>query len=183
MVVDLRDRIFRRPTAVHPGASSDPPTTNNNSPASAAASANWHYTLRTLDLSRPGWARDIPTGRGPTLVLAEGHFMYLAPATVGRVVREVVDYFGKGQLAFDKLGTLAVRLQGLARVQRFFRASRQAAFTWAVDDPREVEALVHPAGRLRLKDCVDKKTFMVCDLTLSNPLKSPVTVVDWHRPE
>lgn len=80
--------------------------------------------------------------------------MYLEPATVHSVIHEVVEYFGTGQIAFDKLGTLAVSLT--SRV-KFLKASR-AAFTWAVDDPREIED-IHP--RLNLKDCVDKKKFMV----------------------
>lgn len=144
MVVDLRDRIFRRPA---PG----------------------DYTLRTLDLSRQGWARDIPTGR-PTLVIAEGLLMYLEPTTVHSVIREVVEYFGTGQIAFDKLGTLAITLT--SRV-KFLKASR-SAFTWAVDDPREIEEF-HP--RLKLKDCVEKKTFMVCPSC--SPTLPASHVCDW----
>lgn len=129
MVVDLRDRIFRRPAR------------------------GYSYTLRTLDLSRQGWARDILTGR-PTLVLAEGLLYYLEPETVHSVLHEVVEYFGSGQVAFDKLGTLAITFT--SRV-KFLKASR-SAFSWGVDDPREIEE-IHP--RLKLKDCVDKKEFMV----------------------
>lgn len=135
MIVDLRDRIFRRPA---PGSSSS------------------QYMLRTLDISQKGWTRDIPKPAAgqPTLVVAEGQFCYLEPATVYNILNEVVEYFGTGQIAFDKLGTLAVTLT--SRV-KFLKASR-ATFTWAVDDPREIEDM---CPRLRLKECIDKKKFMV----------------------
>lgn len=151
MVVDLRDRIFRRP-APTPGEddNGDHHSSNNNPPHQHGE----NYILRTLDLSRRGWARDIPTGCGPTLVIAEGLLCYLDPEVVHGILHEVVEYFGRGQIIFDKLGTVAVSLT--SRV-RFLKASK-SAFKWAVDDPKEIEE-IHPG--LKLKDCVDKKTFMV----------------------
>lgn len=128
MVVNLRDKIFRRPSS-------------------------GDYTLRTLDLSHTGWARDIPTGR-PTLVIAEGLLYYLPPEMVQNIFAEVVEYFGQGQIIFDKLGTLSITMT--SRV-KFLRSSR-SLFKWGVDEPTEIEAF-HP--RLKLKDCVDKSSFMV----------------------
>lgn len=112
------------------------------------------YTLRTLQITRPGWARDIPNDR-PTLVIAEGLFPYLTPEAGGRIFRDVVEYFdGGGEVVADHVSPMVVRLTGAVK---FLRTSG-SRFSWGVDDPQgEIEAL-HP--RLRMKECLHWTDFM-----------------------
>lgn len=113
------------------------------------------YTLRTLQITRPGWARDIPNDR-PTLVVAEGLLPYLTADTGGRLLRDVAEYFGGagGEFVADHVSSLVVRLSGAVR---FLRASG-SRFSWGVDDARaEIEAL-HPG--LAMRECLHWTDFM-----------------------
>lgn len=111
------------------------------------------YTLRMLQLTRPGWARDIPNDR-PTLVIAEGLFPFLPPEAGERILRDVAEYFDGGEIVADYVSPLVVRLSGGIK---FLRTSG-SRFNWGVDDPRrEIEAL-HP--KLRMKECLHWTDFM-----------------------
>lgn len=113
------------------------------------------YRLRTLSVADEGWYRDIPADR-PTLVIAEGLFMYLEPDVGRRAIRDLVEYFGgggPGQLAFDTLGSVSVLLTSYIKALRTSRS----VFRWGVDEPHEIETL-HP--NLRLRDRVLWREFM-----------------------
>lgn len=111
------------------------------------------YTLRTLDLSKKGWLNDLPTDR-PTFVIAEGLLYYLEPHIVQRMFCDLVEYFPSGQIAFDKLGKLSISLT--SRVE--FLKSSKSVFKWGVDEPKTIENF---HSKLTLKDCVNKKEYMV----------------------
>ncbi|GAA4577382.1 class I SAM-dependent methyltransferase [Planotetraspora kaengkrachanensis] len=80
------------------------------------------------------WLEQIPSDR-PVLVVAEGLLMYLSEEGVRSLVRGIVGRFPSGQLMFDAVNGLAVRLQ---RFNHPVRAAG-ATFTWALDDPRDLE--------------------------------------------
>ena len=129
MVVDLRSRLIPAPEG--------------------------DYRLRTLSVAEEGWYRDIPADR-PTLVVAEGLFMYLEPDDGRRAIHDLVEYFGRGgagQLAFDTLGSVSVLLTSYIKALRTSRS----VFRWGVDEPHEIEAL-HP--RLHLRSRVLWRDFM-----------------------
>lgn len=111
------------------------------------------YTLRTLQITRPGWVRDIPNDR-PTLVIAEGLFPYLPPGAGERVFRDIAEYFPGGEIVTDHVSPLLVRLSGAIR---FLRTSG-SRFHWGVDDPRREIEVLHP--RLQLKECLHWTDFM-----------------------
>jgi O-methyltransferase involved in polyketide biosynthesis len=101
------------------------------------------YSLRNLSVTNDNWLGDIPQDR-PTLVIAEGLLMYLQPEQSKKVITDVVNYFGHGgQVIFDTLGTI---LQKYTSQVQWLKSSG-AAFTWGVDDPREIE-LLHPELKL-----------------------------------
>lgn len=66
------------------------------------------YSMRTLDVNNSGWMNDIPADR-PTLIMAEGLFMYLTPAKVEAVIRDLVDYFKQGEIVLDTVSNIYVR--------------------------------------------------------------------------
>lgn len=135
MVVDLRGRLIPGPV-------------------------DGDYALRTLDVTKEGWFRDVPADR-PTLIVAEGLMPYLEPEQGQKLIRDLVQYFGsgengdghKGQLVFDTLGSLSVRLTGYIKALRTSRAT----FKWGVDEPEQIREL-HP--KLQLKDRVLWKEYM-----------------------
>lgn len=90
------------------------------------------YTLRTLQLTKKGWLADLPSDQ-PTLVIAEGLFMYLKQAEGQQVFRDIVGYFGSGQVIFDTVGSLCVKATTLAKVLR----PSGASWTWGVDDVKK----------------------------------------------
>ncbi|CAN8100766.1 unnamed protein product [Discula destructiva] len=104
------------------------------------------YTLRTLQLTRPGWLRDVPCDR-PTLVIAEGLLMYLRREEGEQLVRDLAAHFGGcagGQMLFDTVGSLCVRS---TRFIKYLRPSK-SAWTWGVDDVEQEIVALSP--RLRL---------------------------------
>lgn len=125
------------------------------------------YTLRTFDLSNEAWLQDLPADR-PTLVLAEGLLCYLDPETVQKLLCDLADYLPGGQIAFDKLGSLSISLT--SRVG--FLKSSKSTFQWGVDEPKLIEEF-HP--KLMLKDCVNKKDYMVCLHCLSANIDFPTS--------
>lgn len=100
------------------------------------------YRVIASSATDPGWLDEIPADR-PALIIAEGMFPYLSGRDACALIHRLVDHFPSGQLAFDMLNSLAVRI---ARLKRPLRATG-ARLDWAVDDPRQIEVL---EPRLRL---------------------------------
>ncbi|KAI1258219.1 hypothetical protein MGN70_001268 [Eutypa lata] len=122
-VVDLRNHVYEKP-----GDGAD-------------------YQLVPGDVTDGEWLKQIPNDR-PTAVVFEGLTPYLTEETGTDLIRRLVDHFGiGGQLIFDTVGPVTLRLQ------RFLKPVKKAgaSFTWGVDDPNALAEL-HP--RLKLRDCM-----------------------------
>lgn len=120
------------------------------------------YSLRTLNVTEGRWWSDIPADR-PTLVVAEGLFPYLSPAEAEAVIRGLLDYFGRGQLIFDTVGSLAVTHTKRANLLK----PSGSRFRWGVDDARRDVLPFHE--KLRLRDELRWHEFMgVQDITREN---------------
>ncbi|MEV1176378.1 class I SAM-dependent methyltransferase [Nonomuraea sp. NPDC049784] len=92
------------------------------------------------------WLEEVPDDV-PALVVAEGLLYYLQPEDGRALLRAIVDRFPGGQLVFDAVSRLGVRLQKLNRPVR--KAS--ATLYWGIDGPGELVA-IHP--RLRCASAV-----------------------------
>jgi O-methyltransferase len=88
------------------------------------------------------WWDQVPTGR-PTLVLAEGLFMYLPGAQVHQLIDRVIAHLPEGHLAFDGV---ARWVTAVARLQPAFRRA-DTGFDWALTSPQAL-ADQHPGLRL-----------------------------------
>jgi O-methyltransferase involved in polyketide biosynthesis len=95
------------------------------------------YRTIGSSVTDPRWLDEVPEG-GPVMVVAEGLLMYLTAPDVGRLLRRLTRRFDSGQLAFDAVSPLGLRLQRLVPVVR----STGASLRWGVAGPREVERLV-----------------------------------------
>ncbi|KAK7990919.1 hypothetical protein PG990_015199 [Apiospora arundinis] len=117
------------------------------------------YHMRTLDVTTTGWLHDIPSDR-PTLIMAEGLFMYLTPERVETIIRELVEYFGAfgGEIFLDTVSRLYVKYTDHVELLK----ASGAKWRWGTDDAREVERF-HPRLRLlehvRSADYMGKKPF------------------------
>ncbi|KAK7743918.1 hypothetical protein SLS53_003940 [Cytospora paraplurivora] len=155
LVANLRERIFVDDLG---GLSSDLSSSHSGSHGSVSGSVGGSgggfyddslrprgdYSLRTLNVTEGRWYSDIPADR-PTLIVAEGLFPYLSPEEAEKVIRGLLDYFGRGELVFDTVGSLAVNHTKRANVLK----PSGSRFQWGVDDARTIQD-IHP--KLRLKD-------------------------------
>jgi O-methyltransferase involved in polyketide biosynthesis len=81
----------------------------------------------------PGWLDQVPADR-PTLAVAEGLTMYLAPEDGFELFRRVVDRFPSGEVFIDAYSKLGIRLQKRNSVVRRARATLR----WGIE-PRDLE--------------------------------------------
>lgn len=106
------------------------------------------YEMIGTPLSDLGWLSQIPTDK-PTLVVAEGLFLYLRETDVLQLLRTITTQFPSGEIVFDAYSRLGL---ALASRNRMFRATG-AIMRWSLAHPQELEALV-PGMRLRAEQWV-----------------------------
>lgn len=111
------------------------------------------YIVRALQITKPGWLRDIPNDR-PTLVVAEGLFPFLTPTEGKRVIQDIAGYFSHGEIITDHVSPMVARLSSSIK---FLRTSG-SRFQWGVGDPTKEIEPVHP--KLRMKACLHWHDFM-----------------------
>ena len=94
-------------------------------------------TLLPGAMGDPSWLDALPTGR-PLLIVAEGLMPYLREAQVSALLRGLLARFPQGELIFDGYNRFGIRMLGL--FLPFW--ARGARVHWALDEPKELEALV-----------------------------------------
>jgi O-methyltransferase involved in polyketide biosynthesis len=81
-----------------------------------------------------GWLDEIPADR-PTMIVAEGLLMYLSADETPALLERLVNYFPGGQLAFDAVSRLGLKLQKTNKAV----SATGAVLGWGLDDPHELE--------------------------------------------
>ncbi|MEU8271062.1 class I SAM-dependent methyltransferase [Sphaerisporangium sp. NPDC049002] len=115
------------------------------------------YTMIGVPATDPAWLDQVPADR-PVLVVAEGLMMYLTAEEVHTLLRRVTERFPTGDIVFDALSSLAVKL---SRFQPQIRATG-ATLRWGLDDPAELPAAVpalHLASELFFSDVPEVSRF------------------------
>ncbi|RCG33172.1 class I SAM-dependent methyltransferase [Sphaerisporangium album] len=102
------------------------------------------YTMIGLPATDPAWLDRVPAD-APVLVVAEGLTMYLTASEVHDLLSGITARFPSGEIMFDALSRLAVKLGCLEPAIR----ATGATLRWGIDDPAELAASV---PRLRLED-------------------------------
>lgn len=93
------------------------------------------YQLLAASATDLRWLEAIPAEDAPTLVLAEGLFMYLPEDGLKALVLALHERFAGGMLIFDAFSTLTARHASKHPSLKQTGASIQ----WGIDDPREIE--------------------------------------------
>ena len=97
-----------------------------------------------------GWLAQVPAGR-PTLVVAEGLFLYLPEAALLALLRAVTTQFPSGEVIFDAYSDLGLALVARNRMIRATGAVTQ----WSLNHPQDLEAQV-PGLKLRAEQLVQE---------------------------
>ncbi|EHK63681.1 polyketide synthesis O-methyltransferase [Achromobacter arsenitoxydans SY8] len=100
-------------------------------------------TLVGSPVTDPEWLARIPAGR-PTLVVAEGLFLYLAEDALLQLLRTVTAKFPSGEVVFDSYNRLGLTWVAHNRMIR----STGAVTRWSLRSPQALEGQV-PGLRLR----------------------------------
>ncbi|MDC0673041.1 class I SAM-dependent methyltransferase [Nannocystis radixulma] len=92
------------------------------------------YTMIAASVTDPGWLESVPADR-PTLIVAEGLFMYVGVEAVPWLIERLVTRFPGGELAFDGFSKLGARM--VLRHQAV--KATGASMHWTIEDPHELE--------------------------------------------
>ncbi|MGK5642299.1 class I SAM-dependent methyltransferase [Streptomyces sp. URMC 126] len=96
------------------------------------------YRTLATSVTAGGWLEELPADR-PVVAVFEGLAPYLRPAEGEQLIRRIAGHFPRGQILFDCLSGLGVRLQ---RLVPLFRRTG-ATVRWGIDDLHALERL-HP---------------------------------------
>jgi len=92
------------------------------------------YHMIGSSVTATEWLDEIPTDR-PALILAEGLLMYLSANDVPLLLERLVNHFPGGQLIFDAVSPMGIRMQKSNKAV----AASGATLGWGLDDPHELE--------------------------------------------
>ncbi|WP_280401566.1 class I SAM-dependent methyltransferase [Nocardia carnea] len=87
------------------------------------------YRMVGTSVTDPGWTAEIPSDR-PTLIIAEGLFMYLREAEVRALLQRLTDQFPGGELLFDTVAPIGARLS---------KVFTKGIIAWGIADPRRLQ--------------------------------------------
>jgi len=94
-----------------------------------------NYRMIASSVTADGWIEEIPYNR-PTMIVAEGLLMYLAPEDVERLFIRLTIHFDHGQMVFDVLNKWIVQ-----RSAGQMKKTTGAVHKWGVDDLQEINLL------------------------------------------
>src|SRR5215212_10425129 len=92
------------------------------------------YQMIGSSVADSGWLEQIPADR-PTLIIAEGLMYYLTEEQVKALVKRLVKRFPTGQIMFDAISKLYLKLQKT----NVGISATGARMWWGVNDPHELE--------------------------------------------
>ena len=98
-----------------------------------------HYHMIPSSLTRLSWIDELPVKPGKQLVLAEGLLMYLRRSNIRAVLGKLRRHLGEFTLVFDTFSTFTAK--HVARHPSLRKTG--ASVRWGIDDPQEMEELVH----------------------------------------
>jgi O-methyltransferase involved in polyketide biosynthesis len=95
------------------------------------------YTMIGSSVTEPAWLDRMPADR-PALVVAEGLLYYLREEEAHDLLRRITERFPSGELMFDMVSRLGLKLQSLNKPLK----ASGASMSWAFDRPEELSEAV-----------------------------------------
>jgi O-methyltransferase involved in polyketide biosynthesis len=92
------------------------------------------YQMIGSSVTETGWLEQVPADR-PTLIGAEGLMYYLRGEEVQALVKHMVDRFPSGQIMFDAISRLYLKMQKT----NVGISATGARMWWGINDPHELE--------------------------------------------
>ena len=108
------------------------------------------YQMIGSAVTAPGWLEEIPADR-PAMILAEGLLMYLSADEVPVLLERLVNYFPAGQLAFDSVSRLGLKMQKNNKAV----SATGAVLGWGLNDPHELERQIPRLKLVNVLTAVD----------------------------
>jgi O-methyltransferase involved in polyketide biosynthesis len=103
------------------------------------------YQMLASPVTDPAWMAQLSEKNRPTLIVAEGLFMYLEDKEIRDLIRCLQNNFPGSELVFDAFSELtAARIKTHPSIQK-----TGASVHWGIDDPHEIE---HWAAGIQLKE-------------------------------
>jgi O-methyltransferase involved in polyketide biosynthesis len=92
------------------------------------------YLMIGSSVTDSGWLEQVPADR-PALIVAEGLMYYLKEEEVRALVRRIVERFPSGQIMFDAISKLYLKMQKT----NVGISATGARMWWGINDPHELE--------------------------------------------
>ena len=92
------------------------------------------YQMIGSSVTETGWLEQVPADR-PALIVAEGLMYYLKEEEVRALVKRIVDRFPSGQIMFDAISRLYLKMQKT----NVGISATGARMWWGINDPHELE--------------------------------------------
>ena len=92
------------------------------------------YTMIGSSVTEADWLDQVPTDR-PALIIAEGLMYYLKEEEVRALVKRLADRFPSGQIMFDAISRLYLKMQKT----NVGISATGARMWWGINDPHELE--------------------------------------------
>ena len=109
-----------------------------------------NYRMIGSSVTDPAWLEQVPADR-PALIVAEGLMYYLKEDEVQALVKRIVDRFPGGQIMFDAISRLYLKMQKT----NVGISATGARMWWGIDDPHELEkwdSRIHLVTNLSVMD-------------------------------
>ncbi len=110
------------------------------------------YQMIGSSVMEEDWLNKLPADR-PALIIAEGLLMYLSADDAWTLLERLVNYFPGGQLIFDAVSHMGIRMQKSNKAI----AASGATLGWGLDDPHELERRIPHLKLITEVTAVDPK--------------------------
>ncbi len=94
-----------------------------------------NYQMIDSSATNFSWLEKIPKGR-PTLIIAEGVFVYIPSEGVRELFGRIIEYFNHGEIIFDVMTPFATSIG-----KKELKKKTGAVYEWTVNDSKEIDSI------------------------------------------
>lgn len=94
-----------------------------------------NYQMIDSSATNFSWLEKIPKGR-PTLIIAEGVFVYIPSEEVRELFERIIEHFNHGEIIFDVMTPFATSMG-----KKELKEKTGAVYKWTVNDSKEIDSI------------------------------------------